>query len=107
MGTDIGIGGLYGAQWIPMGRWGVVAGPRVAFEKGNLDEVHREAPFFVVVRWHGTCKQHFRSKIFAPRSWWSCSAPASFSRGAKVDERWYDFGLSLPYFSRWVLSRNR
>jgi hypothetical protein len=22
MGTDIGIGGLYGAQWIPMGRWG-------------------------------------------------------------------------------------
>ena len=37
--TDISIGELYGAQWIPMGRWGVVAGPRVAFEKVDLDEV--------------------------------------------------------------------
>jgi hypothetical protein len=45
MGTDIGIGELYGAQWIPMGRWGVVAGPHVAFEKINLDEVWRYLVF--------------------------------------------------------------
>jgi hypothetical protein len=38
MGTDIGIGELHGVQWIPMGRWGVVAGLRMAFEKVDLDE---------------------------------------------------------------------
>jgi hypothetical protein len=32
------------------------------------------------VCWHGTSKQHFRSKKLAPRSWWSFSATASGSR---------------------------
>jgi hypothetical protein len=27
----------------------------------------------VGMAWHGTSKQHFRSKKFATRSWWSCS----------------------------------
>jgi hypothetical protein len=38
-GTDIGNGELYGAQWAPCGRWEVKAGPLVAFEKVDLDEV--------------------------------------------------------------------
>jgi hypothetical protein len=48
-----------------------------------LTEVMRAAPrVFVCVRWHGTCKQHLRSplekrKNSVPRSWWSCSAPAT------------------------------
>jgi hypothetical protein len=66
----------------------------------------RSAPFFLCVRWHVTCKRHFRSIFFAPPNLWSCSATASGSRGAKVGERWHGFRLSLPSFSRRVLSSN-
>jgi hypothetical protein len=45
-----------------------------------LKEIIRAAPCFFCVCWHGTSKQYFRSKNFAPRSWWSCSATASGSR---------------------------
>jgi hypothetical protein len=61
----------------------------------------------VCVRWHVTCKQHFRSIFFAPPNWWSCSATASGSRGAKVGGRWHGFGLLLPSFSRRVPSSKR
>jgi hypothetical protein len=46
-----------------------------------LKEIIRAAPCFFLLRvcWHGTSKQHFRSKTFAPRSW-SCLATASGSR---------------------------
>jgi hypothetical protein len=40
---------------------------------------------------HATCKQHIRSKKIAPPNWWSCSATASGSRGAKAGGRWYGF----------------
>ena len=40
-GTDVGQGILSGVQWLPHGRWGVVAGKRERFEKVDLDEVWR------------------------------------------------------------------
>jgi hypothetical protein len=40
----------------------------------------RRPLFFFCVCWHGASKQHFRSKKFAPRRWWSCSETASGSR---------------------------
>ena len=36
------------------------------------------------MRWRVTCKQHFRSKNFAPRNWWPCTAAAS---GVQQQER--------------------
>jgi hypothetical protein len=35
---------------------------------------------------HVTSKQYFRSKIFAPRSWWPCSATASGSPAARAGD---------------------
>jgi hypothetical protein len=40
-GPDVGLGILSGVQWLPHGRWGVVAGKRERFEKVDLDEVWR------------------------------------------------------------------
>jgi hypothetical protein len=37
-----------------------------------------------VVCWYGTSKQHFRSKKFAPRSRWSCSATASWDASSDM-----------------------
>jgi hypothetical protein len=73
----------------PRGPWWLVDRPAarshrpkgavLARFKGN--NTRRSLFFFCVCwHWHGTSKQHFRSKIFAPRSWWSCSATASGSR---------------------------
>jgi hypothetical protein len=45
---------------------------------------------------HVTSKQHFRSKIFAPRSWWSCSATASGSPAARAGGRGWGRGCRLP-----------
>jgi hypothetical protein len=58
-------------------------------------------PFFLCVRWHVTCKQHFRSICFrAAKSVWSCSATASGSQGAEVGERWHGFWFRTlaPFF---------
>jgi hypothetical protein len=54
-------------------RWGQTGHPKYRLV---LKQAMRAAPVFFGVRWHGTCKQHFRSKIFEPRNWWSCLAPA-------------------------------
>jgi hypothetical protein len=79
--------------------------PEVVIYSAISPKPEAQRPVFFGVRWHGTCKQHFRSKISEPRSWWPCSAaPASGSRGAKVGERWHDFRPPLPSFSWWVLS---
>jgi hypothetical protein len=38
VGPDVGEGILSGVQWLPKGRWGVVAGKREHFEQVDLDE---------------------------------------------------------------------
>jgi hypothetical protein len=47
---------------------------------------HAPRPVFLRVWRHVTRKQHFRSKHFAPRSWWSCSATASGSPAARAGD---------------------
>jgi hypothetical protein len=44
-------------------------------------------PVFLRMCRHVTSKQHLRSKNFAPRSWWSCSATASGSPAASSSEQ--------------------
>jgi hypothetical protein len=58
--------------------------PKGSKDKGNNT---LRAPFFFCMCWHGTSKQHFRSKKIAPRSWWFCSATASGSRGQSSNSR--------------------
>jgi hypothetical protein len=57
-GTDVWPGGvLSGVQWLPHGRWGVVAGKRERFEKVDLDEVWRYAYLGMIQNGDGNCDQ--------------------------------------------------
>jgi hypothetical protein len=85
-------------------RWLLLAPARVtscaAIQAKSGRKQCAQRPVFLCVHWHGTCKQHFRSNFFEPRNWWSCSAPASGSRGAEVGERWAVawFRTPAPFF---------
>jgi hypothetical protein len=57
-------------------------------------------PVFLRVCRHVTRNQHFRSKCFAPQSWWSCSATASGSPAARAGARGHIPPPPLTSFER-------